>query len=424
MDNDILVKNGGKIVKKKPLEALIKLVKRVEEKSSFYQKKFKDNGIKADDIKTMDDFRTLPFSDKSDLRRAYPLGLQAVPDEEVVRIHSSSGTTGSPVIIPYTKKDVEDWAIMFERCYQYAGMTNKDRIQITPGYGLWTAGIGFQAGAERLGAMAIPMGPGNTQKQLKMLVDIQSTVIASTSSYALVLAEEVAKQGLQDKINLKKGIIGSERWGDKMRSRIINELGIEIFDIFGLTEIYGPGIAIDCHHHCGMHYWDDYIYIEIIDPDTLEPVVEGEYGEMVITTLYKEGAPLLRYRTHDITRLIPGNCPCGSPFPRHDRIVGRTDDMVKVKAVNIYPGQIDELLKDIKGVSSEYQAIVTNEKGKDVVYLNFEIEHDVDREEIQKEVNYQFKSKIGISIIPQAGAIGSLPRSEKKSIRIVDNRYE
>lgn len=409
---------------REPLDKLKALVERLEGHSPFYKEKLKQKGIGAGDIKTMEDFRTLPFSDKGDLRQAYPLGIQAVPDSQVVRIHSSSGTTGQPVIIPYTKKDVEDWAIMFERCYRFAGLTNEDRIQITPGYGLWTAGIGFQAGAERLGAMAIPMGPGNTQKQLKMMQDLKSTVIASTSSYALVLAEEVAKQGLEDKICLKTGIIGSERWGDKMRHRIVSELGIEIFDIYGLTEIYGPGISIDCHHHCGMHYWDDYLYMEIIDPETLKPVPEGAYGEMVITTLHKEGAPLLRYRTHDITRFIPGPCPCGSAHPRHDRIVGRTDDMVKVKAVNIYPGQIDELLGDIKGVSSEYQVLIANEQGKDTVRLRFEIEAGVEKEAIEIKVNEQFKSKIGISIRPQAVAIGDLPRSEKKTQRIMDRRYE
>ena len=411
-------------MKKAPLDALQKLIERLYDSSPFYQKKLKDCGVTPRDIKTMADFENLPFSDKGELREAYPLGLQAVPDEKIVRIHSSSGTTGSPVIIPYTKKDVEDWAIMFERCYRYAGMTDRDRIQITPGYGLWTAGIGFQAGAERLGAMAVPMGPGNTQKQLKMMVDLQTTVLASTSSYALVLAEEVTRQGLRDKIALKRGIIGSERWGDKMRRRIVDELGIEIFDIYGLTEVYGPGIAIDCHHHCGMHYWDDYLYMEIIDPNTLKPVPEGAYGELVITTLVKEGAPLLRYRTHDITRFIPGPCPCGSPHPRHDRIVGRTDDMVKVKAVNIYPGQIDELLTEIPGVSSEYQAIILNENGKDTVHLRFETEPGVDAETIERIVGQAFKSKIGISIVPESGPLGFVPRSEKKSVRIIDKRYE
>ncbi|MDD2414047.1 MAG: phenylacetate--CoA ligase [Eubacteriaceae bacterium] len=408
----------------KPVKELLDCVKRVNACSPFYQKIFKDNGVVAEDVKTMDDFENLPFSEKDDLRKVYPLGLQAVPEEEVVRIHSSSGTTGDPVIIPYTAQDVTDWAIMFARAYSYAGMTNKDRIQITPGYGLWTAGIGFQAGAERLGAMVIPMGPGNTAKQIKMMQDLKSTVLASTSSYALLLAEEINRQGIRDKICLKKGIIGSERWGDKMRARIVKELGIEIYDIYGLTEVYGPGISIDCHLHCGLHYWNDYIYMEIIDPQTLKPVPEGEYGEIVITTFRKEGAPLLRYRTHDISRIIPGRCPCGSPYPRHDRILGRTDDMVKVKAVNIYPGQIEELLKDISGVSSEYNALVTNKDGKDVVYLRFEVEPGASLESLEKQVASRFKSMIGISIIPQAGHIGSLPRSEKKSVRIVDERYE
>jgi phenylacetate-CoA ligase len=405
------------------LKNLQALVTRLEEKSPFYQQRFKAAGIVAADINTMADFEQLPFTDKGDLRNAYPLGLQAVPDSEVVRIHSSSGTTGQPVIIPYTAGDVADWAEMFARCYRYAGMTEEDRIQITPGYGLWTAGIGFQAGAEKMGAMAIPMGPGNTQKQLQMMVDLKATVLASTSSYALLLAEEVANQNLGEQIHLKRGVIGSERWGDKMRSRIAEELGIELFDIYGLTEIYGPGISIDCSEHDGLHYWSDYLYFEILDQETLKPVPMGEYGELVITTFRKEGAPLLRYRTHDITRFIPGPCACGSVHPRHDRIIGRTDDMVKVKGVNIYPGQIDELLKTVAGVSSEYLVTVDHQDGKDCVFLAFEILHGVDKQDIEAEVKRQFKSRIGLSIIPMAGPMGSLPRSEKKSVRIIDRRY-
>lgn len=405
------------------LKNLQNLVKRLEEKSPFYQQRFKDAGVVAADVKTMADFENLPFTDKSDLRNAYPLGLQAVPDSEVVRIHSSSGTTGQPVIIPYTAGDVADWAEMFARCYRYAGMTEEDRIQITPGYGLWTAGIGFQAGAEKMGAMAIPMGPGNTQKQLQMMVDLKATVLASTSSYALLLAEEVANQQLGDQIHLKRGIIGSERWGDKMRSRIAEELGIELFDIYGLTEIYGPGISIDCSEHEGLHYWSDYLYFEILDQETLKPVPEGEYGELVITTFRKEGAPLLRYRTHDITRFIPGPCACGSVHPRHDRIIGRTDDMVKVKGVNIYPGQIDELLKTVDGVSSEYLVTVDHQEGKDCVFLAFEILNGVDKQDIETAVKREFKSRVGLSVIPMAGPLGSLPRSEKKSVRIIDRRF-
>ena len=228
------------------LEQIRAQIKRVKEFGNpFYTKRFAN--VNPEDIKTQEDFENLvPFCSKQDLRDAYPLGLASVPEEEIVRIHSSSGTTGSPVIIPYTKKDVEDWAIMFARCYEMAGITNKDRIQITPGYGLWTAGIGFQAGCERLGAMAIPMGPGNTEKQLQMMQDLKSTVICATSSYALLLAEQVEARGLKDKIHLKKGVIGSERWGEKMRNRIKDILGIELFDIYGLTECYGPGIGINC----------------------------------------------------------------------------------------------------------------------------------------------------------------------------------
>lgn len=250
--------------------------KTLKDRSPFYAKKFE--GIDLSDVQTQADFEKLPFSEKADLREAYPLGIQAVPDEEVVRIHSSSGTTGTPVIIPYTAQDVADWAEMFARCYRTAGITNKDRIQITPGYGLWTAGIGFQLGCERLGAMAIPMGPGNTERQLQMMQDLHSTVITGTSSYALLLAEEISKRGLRDKLDLRKGVIGSERWGEKMRHRIENELGVEIFDIYGLTEIYGPGIGISCSEHHGMHIWSDYVYCEIVDPKTGEPVPDGEMG--------------------------------------------------------------------------------------------------------------------------------------------------
>lgn len=398
------------------------LLARLAENSQFYKSKFAANGVDISEIKTPDDIRKLPFTTKEELRDAYPLGLQAVPDEQVVRIHSSSGTTGKPVIIPYTAKDVSDWAEMFSRCYKTAGVTKLDRIQITPGYGLWTAGIGFQAGAERLGAMAIPMGPGNTEKQLQMMIDLKSTVITATSSYALLLAEEVQKRGIREQIHLKKGIIGSERWGEKMRNRITDELGIEIYDIYGLTEIYGPGIAIDCDSRCGMHYWDDFLYFEVIDPVTGEVLKDGEQGELVITTLVKEGAPLLRYRTRDLTRILTGECSCGSKYPRIDRITGRTDDMVKVKGVNIYPGQIDELLRSVKGASSEYQVIVSHTDGRDAMTLRVEAEAGADKCQVEKLVAGCFKTKVGIQIAVEAVNMGELPRSEKKSRRILDYR--
>ena len=396
----------------------------IKECSPFYAEKFKD--IDPADVRTQEDFEKLPFSEKDDLRRVYPLGLQAVSDEEVVRIHSSSGTTGTPVIIPYTAQDVTDWAIQFERCYKTAGITNLDRIQITPGYGLWTAGIGFQLGCERLGAMAIPMGPGNTEKQLKMMQDLHSTVITGTSSYALLLAEEISKRGLRDKLDLKKGVIGSERWGEKMRHRIANELGIEIFDIYGLTEIYGPGIGISCEAHHGMHVWEDFVYVEIVDPKTGEVLPDGEVGEIVLTTLRKQGAPLIRYRTHDLSRIIPGACTCeyGSHHPRIDTIVGRTDDMVKVKGCNMFPAQIEEVINFTEGTSSEYQMMIEAINGRDVITLLFEtVLTGEDRERCERELEAIFKAKIGCTPEAKGVPIGELPRSEKKTKRIFDSRY-
>ena len=399
----------------KQIEALIKA-------ESFYGKKLEEAGITR--ISTPEDFKKLPFSEKKDLRDAYPLGLMTAPESEIVLIHSSSGTTGLPVIIPYTAKDVDDWAIMFKRCYELAGITNMDRIQITPGYGLWTAGIGFQNGAEKLGAMVIPMGPGNTDKQLQMMQDMKSTVLCSTSSYALLLAEEIEKRGIKDKICLKKGVIGSERWGERMRKRISEELGIELYDIYGLTEIYGPGIGISCKYDNGMHYWDDYIYIEILDPVTLEPVPDGEMGEIVITTLVKEGAPLIRYRTHDLSRIIPGDCPCGCKHPRLGVIMGRTDDMMKIKGVNVFPSQIEEVLKEFPELSSEYQIRISHLDGKDTMRIYVETDGSVDFVELSKRIAERVKSRIGFTPLVKVVEIGVLPRSEKKTKRVIDERYE
>lgn len=397
-------------------------IKRLIKTDSYYGKIYNDLEITG--INSQEDFEKLPFSSKDDLRNAYPLGIQAVSDEEVVRIHSSSGTTGKPVIIPYTAKDVDDWAIMFARCYETAGITNKDRIQITPGYGLWTAGIGFQAGCEKLGAMAIPMGPGNTEKQLQMMQDLKSTVITATSSYALLLAEEINKRGLKDKIYLKKGVFGSERWSKKMRSYIQNELGIELYDIYGLTEIYGPGIGINCEKESGIHYWDDYIYIEIIDPKTGKVLPDGEEGEIVISTLVKEGAPLIRFRTHDISRIIPEKCSCGRSYPRIDIIKGRSDDMFKVHGVNMFPSQVEEILQNIDGASSEYNITIAHddEKNKDIMIVTVEIEGRVNFENTAKQIQDTFKSKIGVTPRITPVPVGTLPRSEKKTKRVIDYR--
>ena len=389
---------------------------------SFYGKKLEEAGISS--VNSPEEFEQLPFSEKSDLRDAYPLGLMTAPEKDIVRIHSSSGTTGLPVIIPYTAKDVEDWAVMFARCYEFAGITPMDRIQVTPGYGLWTAGIGFQNGAEKLGAMVIPMGPGNTEKQLQMMQDMGSTVLCSTSSYALLLTEEIEKRGIKNKIRLKKGVIGSERWSAKMRRRIAEGLGIELYDIYGLTEIYGPGIGINCKYNTGMHCWDDYLYIEIIDPQTLRPVPDGEMGEIVITTLVKEGAPLIRYRTHDLSRIIPGKCPCGSRFPRLDTIMGRTDDMMKIKGVNVFPSQIEEILQSFPEVSSEYQIRISHLDGKDTMRIYVETNGSVDFMDLAGRVAAKVKSVIGFTPLVKVVENGLLPRSEKKTKRVIDERYD
>jgi phenylacetate-CoA ligase len=414
------------ISEKDTLSKLKSLLKRVADGSPFYQKKFREANLDIEKIETLEDLEKLPFTNKEELRDAYPLGLQAVPDSEVVRIHSSSGTTGKPVIIPYTRKDVDVWAEMMMRCYMMAGLTNLDRIQITPGYGLWTAGIGFQLGAEKLGAMAVPTGPGNTEKQLEMMADLKSTALASTSSYALLLAEEIEKRGIKDQIHLRVGIVGSERWSEKMRNRIESELGVETFDIYGLTEIYGPGIGLDCSQHDGMHYWSDHLLFEIIDPITGEQLPDGSLGELVITTLTKEGAPLIRYRTRDLTRIIPGPCKCGCPFPRIDRILGRSDDRIKFKAVNIYPGQVEDIIHNkVPGVSSEYQIFLTRKEGRDSMLFKVEIEgaDDPDRKaKTEKALKKAFKDFIGVSVDVEAVKIGDLPRSMKKSKRVFDER--
>ena len=407
----------------KQMELINRQIQRLLNSDSYYGKMYRELGI--DGVRSQEDFEKLPFSSKDDLRNAYPLGIQAVPDNEIVRIHSSSGTTGKPVIIPYTAKDVDDWATMFARCYALAGIGKEDRIQITPGYGLWTAGIGFQLGAEKLGAMAIPMGPGNTEKQLQMMVDLQSTVIAATSSYALLLAEEVAKRGLKDKIALKKGVIGSERWGDKMRGRIKQELGITLYDIYGLTEVYGPGIGISCDAEDGIHYWDDYVYLEIIDPVTGKPVPDGEEGEIVLTTLVKEGAPLIRFRTHDLSRIIPGECGCGCKYPTIDIIKGRSDDMFKVHGVNMFPSQVEEVLRAIPGVSSEYAIALGWDENtkKDVMMMTVEADYNYSFENLARTIQEQIKSRIGVTPKVNIVPVGTLPRSEKKTKRVTDYRY-
>ena len=397
-------------------------VQRLVASGNYFGQRLREAGVT--EVLTEEDFLALPFSEKEDLRNCYPLGVSAVDEREIVRIHSSSGTTGTPVIIPYTARDVDDWAEQFRRCYELAGITAQDRIQITPGYGLWTAGIGFQAGAEKLGAMVIPMGPGNTEKQLQFMVDLQTTVIGATSSYALLLAEEIERRGMRDQIALTKGVIGSERWGKKMRDRVKAGLGIKIYDIYGLTEVYGPGIGISCDAEDGMHYWDDYLYIEIVDPETGEPLPDGEWGEIVITTLVKEGAPLIRFRTHDLSRIIPGACPCGCAFPRIDALQGRSDDMVKIHGVNVFPRQIEEILQSFPALSSEYQIRLSHLEGRDTMRIYVETDGTQDFLDTADAVAAEVKRRIGFTPLVKVVELGVLPRSEKKTKRVFDERYE
>lgn len=397
------------------------------ENSVYYQKKLKAAGCDPRDIVCLDDLEKLPFTDKSDFLEDYPFPLRSAPMEDIVRIHGSSGTTGKRKILCYTARDIDHWANIFARCYELAGVTRKDRVQIAVGYGLWTAGVGFQNGCERLGAMAIPLGPANVEMHLDMFLDLQPTVFCATASMGLLMAEEIEKQNLSSKINLKTIILGAERHSLAMRQRIQDITGVDhIHDIYGMTELYGPGTGLDCTEHAGIHYWADHFIFEIIDPVTLKPLPIGEEGELVVTTLKKEGSPLIRYRTHDVTRLISEPCACGCIFPRHARISGRTDDMFIFRAVNIYPSQIDHILSHIEEVGSEYQIhLAQNEDGRDYMTIRVErIPHALNgndeklSEMISRDIRKKLLVRTGVEIVDY----GSLPRTERKSQRVFDLR--
>ncbi|MBW2705185.1 MAG: phenylacetate--CoA ligase [Deltaproteobacteria bacterium] len=399
------------------------------EGSSFYRQRLEQAGVGSEDIQSLDDIRKLPFTTADDLRVGYPFPLLAVPDSEVVRIHASSGTTGKRKILTYTQKDIDDWVHFFARCYEMAGLTPADRVQIAVGYGVWTAGVGFQLGCEKFGAMALPVGPGNVDMQCQFLVDLQTTVMCCTASMGLLMAEEVNRRKLKDQIKLKKMIFGSERSSDAMRARIKELLDLDdMFDITGMTELYGPGTGLDCHRHEGIHYWADYYILECLDPESLEPVPPGEVGEMVITTLCKEAAPLIRYRTRDLTRMIDHPCSCGSVLPMHDRILGRSDDMIIFRAVNIYPGQIDEVLSPIAEASCEYQVhLDRKDDGKDYMTIRLECCDGYDpshKPGLAATVQAEVKKKIMVSCDVDIVDYCSLPRSERKSKRFFDNRPE
>ena len=419
---------GSEELSRIQLNGLKWTIGHVYENSPFHRQRLGEYGIEPGDIRSLDDLLKLPVTTVKDLQEGYPLPLLSVPEQDVVRIHASSGTTGKRKILAYTQKDIDTWKEMMARCYELAGLTRMDRVQIAVGYGLWTAGAGFQLGCEHFGATAVPLGPGNLDFHLQFLTDMQSTCLCSTASMALLLAEQIQKHDLKDKISLRRLIFGAEPHTPKMRRQIEDILGLEdSFDIPGMTEVYGPGTGLECSAHQGMHYWADKFILEVLDPETLKPVNPGEIGEMVVTTLCKEAAPLIRYRTRDLTRIIPGECPCGIPFPRHDRILGRSDDMIIFRGVNIYPGQIADALENFPETSSEYQIRLVREKGVERMHINVERKENAataEEEDLKQAISHKIRQKIFIRSEVDLVNPGELPRTFGKTKRVLDERGE
>ena len=414
-------------LQKVQLEGLKWTIQHAYEGSPFYRKRLEETGGRPGTIRSLEDIQKLPFTTADDLKEGYPFPLLSVPLEKVIRVHASSGTTGKRKVLCYSERDISDWADMFARCYEMAELAREDRVQVAVGYGLWTAGVGFQMGVERFGAMAVPVGPGNLDMHCEVMVDLQTTVFCCTASMGLLMAEEIRKRGLQGKINLKKVIFGAERHSDAMRRNIKEYLRAEdTFDIPGLTELYGPGTGLECKAHEGIHYWADYYILEVINPETLKPSLPGEVGEMVVTTLRKEAAPLIRYRTRDLTRLIPGRCSCGNILPRHDKILGRSDDMFIVRGVNIYPGQIDDLLSQEPRMGSEFQVFLERSAdGKDYMSIKVERAEGADSKEdraLAAHLEYLISHKLLVSGKVEVVDFQSLPRTERKSRRVFDKR--
>ncbi len=409
-------------------EGLRLTVERAHAGSAFYRERLKNAGIGPGDIKSLRDLARLPLTDAADLASDYPLPLLSVPVEDVARVHSSSGTTERRKIFAYTQKDLADWRDLFARSLEIAGVGRGDRVQIAAGFGIWTAGAGFQEACESVGAMAIPVGSGNLDLQCRFLIDLKPTVICSTASMALLLAEEAGRRRLTGQLSVRKMIQGGERFTEAMRRRVRDLLGVEdIYDLSGMTELYGPGMGIECSQHSGIHYWSDAYILEILDPKTLKPVPEGTIGEMVVTSLKKEATPLIRYRTHDLTRLVPGKCACGLPFPRHDRLMGRDDDMFVFRAVNIYPGQIEEILSSFRVLSSEYNVILERKYGRDFMTILVERDPEADPlkdENVEAEISHRIKSLVLVSVEVRVVDYASLKRSEGRPVRVFDRRSE
>ncbi len=397
--------------------------------SPQYREKFRAAGLAPEDITSLDDLQKLPTTDATDLRAGYPLPLLCVPKKDIVRIHASSGTTGKRKILAYTQKDTETLALQMARCFELAGLTSEDILQAAVGYGLWTAGAAFQSGSERLGMLTIPVGPGNLELHLQLLQDLGATCFGATASMALLVAEEVERHGLKDKIRLKRMICGSETRSEKMRKAIEEKLGlIASYDIAGLTELYGPGTGIDCDAHEGIHYWADLFLLEILDPITLKAVPDGEIGEIVVTSLIKEAVPLIRYRTHDLSRKLPKACSCGLAMPLHDRILGRSDDMIVFRGVNIYPGQVSDVIAHYAELGGEYQIELTRDHNA-VDHMHITVERVLGLSSgndtqlaraLEEAFHTQLLTRVSVSIANYA----ELPRTFSKAKRVLDHRFE
>jgi phenylacetate-CoA ligase len=401
------------------------LVKRVYENNAFYKRKLDEAGVRPGDIKGVEDIRKLPFTEKTDLRDNYPYGLLSVPRNELVRMHASSGTTGKPTVVFYTRNDIKVWAQMFARCLALAGVTRDDVFQVTPGYGLFTGGLGFHYGGEELGCMVIPIGPGDTHKQIEMMKDFGTTVLGGTVTYSLRIADVCQEMGIDPKsLGLRVGVFGAEHWSDGMRDKIEGIFGFEAFDIYGMTEMFGPGIGLDCHKHEGIHIWEDHFVLEVLD-ERGEPCAEGERGEIVLTPLTKEGMPLLRYKTRDLSRLL-GECSCGLAHRIIDRVNGRTDDMVIVRGVNVFPGQIESVLMKYKQVGPEWYAYAYRNGFGSMDHLQIKVEATGTTKELLQIRDTMLKELTStlMGLKPELVFVptGTLPRQEKKTRRLIDQR--
>ena len=408
-------------------EGLVSVVKRVYENVPYYRDKMDEAGVTPEDIKSIADLPKLPFLTKDDLRDAYPYGLLAIPLKDCVRIQSTSGTTGRRVVDFYTHKDIDMWENGCARAIVAAGGTDEDICHVSYGYGLFTGGPGLNGGSHKVGCLTLPMSSGNTDRQLQFMTDLGSTILCCTPSYASYLAECIEEKGLKDKIKLKAGIFGAEAWSEEMRHDIENKLGIKAYDIYGLTEIEGPGVSFECTEQNGMHVCEDYFIPEIVDPDTLEPVPDGQVGELVFTSLAKEAFPLIRYRTKDITYITREKCKCGRTHARIHRLMGRTDDMLIIKGVNVYPSQIEEVLIK-QGMPANYQLIVDRVKNSDTMEVCVEMTPEMfsdtneSIENKEKKIVSALKSMLGIYAKVKLVEPKSITRSEGKAVRIIDNR--